>query len=504
MMKKLIIYFLVGMISTSCTDWVDVDPVNERVIKDMEGAKSAMALFLSSSVDPIRSGDVRKSKVEFLPAFNTTQQLCMLQSDEVDSDLLPAMSYIVWSRYLQVFPQTIQWAHISGHKIIWEQCYDAIGYCNQILTELKYIEAPEKEKQLIKGEAKVIRAINIFKVLQFFCVYDQDEYGIPLNLDSENVVEYAGARKSQTEVYQILIDELNEVLGYTAEKEYGYSIFYDKTIVHALLAQIYNFKGLSAAGQSDDWNHSITHASMVLDKISLVTNPADYKSMFFQKEAVNILDQNNKHALLVFYWGRKSGISRNNMWGDPKSGAANNGIPVSQELASLYEEDDIRYYKLDSPPYEYNGAFVMHNPAYNRTFVSKYPYERLLSNHETYAMFRAEEMHLIIAEAYARMDMNTEAKQWLDTFKVAKNTSFYSSGDLKEEVVHERRKEFIGEHEVRWLDMKRTGFSFSRNYNPGNAGDISYELKADDYRYAFRIPDNELSYNKSLTQNPKW
>jgi hypothetical protein len=483
---------------------VDVDPVYERVIKDMEGAKSAMATYLSIAVDPVVSGDVRKTTMEFLPAFKNTQRLCMLQSDEVDSDLLPTMSYGVWSSYIQVFPQTVQWTHIARHRTIWEECYEVIGYCNRILTEIKDIDASEEEKQLIQGEEKVIRAINIFKVLQFFCVYDKDEYGIPLNLNSENVVEYAGARKTQSEVYRILIEELNEVLSYSAEKEYSYSIFYDKAIVHALLAQIYNFKGLSAAGQSDDWNHSITHASKVLEKISLITNPADYKSMFLQEDAVSILDQNNPHALLVFYWGRKSGISRRNMWGEPMRGVANNGVPVSEELEALFEEGDIRFYKPDSKPYEYNGAFVMHNTTYNRTFISKYPYERFLSNHETYAMFRAEEMHLIIAEAYARMKMNTEAKQWLDTFKEAKNTSAYSSNDLEIETVNERRKEFIAEHEVRWLDMKRTGFSFSRHYSDGSSGVITYELKADDYRYAFRIPDDELSYNKSLTQNPKW
>ncbi len=70
----------------------------------------------------------------------------------------------------------------------------------------------QSDFEKIKGEALTIRAFYIFKLLQLFALYDNNELGIPLNLDPEVI---AGTKRlSQQEVYKQIIGDLTEALNY--------------------------------------------------------------------------------------------------------------------------------------------------------------------------------------------------------------------------------------------------------------------------------------------------
>ena len=64
----------------------------------------------------------------------------------------------------------------------------------------------QSDFEKIKGEALTIRAFYIFKLLQLFAPYDNNELGIPLNLDPE-VIDGTN-RLSQQEVYKQIIGDL--------------------------------------------------------------------------------------------------------------------------------------------------------------------------------------------------------------------------------------------------------------------------------------------------------
>jgi len=111
---------------------------------------------------------------------------------------------------------------------------------------------------------------------------------------------------------------------------------------------------------------------------------------------------------------------------------------------------------------------------------------------------------LIIAESYAREGNNSEALTWLQEFKDSRKAT-YNGGDVLTEIINERRKEFVAEHEMRWIDMKRNRVEYSRDFNHPKDGPVTYTIKGDDFRYNFKIPeDAELSYNKDIQQNPGW
>ena len=120
-----------------------------------------------------------------------------------------------------------------------------------------------------------------------------------------------------------------------------------------------------------------------------------------------------------------------------------------------------------------------------------------------FAGFRLAETFLIQAEAYAMTDQLPEAKGMLERFKQARYTKTISvpadKNGLLEEIYRERMREFVAEGDYIWLDMKRLGREMERTVNG-----VTYRLEANDYRYTFPIPTEELDYNKEIRQNPGW
>ena len=71
---------------------------------------------------------------------------------------------------------------------------------------------------------------------------------------------------------------------------------------------------------------------------------------------------------------------------------------------------------------------------------------------------------------------------------------------MLQDIYRERRKEFVGEGDYVWMDMKRLGLKAERTIDGK-----TYTLNgAGDYRYTFPIPTRELENNKFINQNPVW
>ena len=120
-------------------------------------------------------------------------------------------------------------------------------------------------------------------------------------------------------------------------------------------------------------------------------------------------------------------------------------------------------------------------------------------------LFRSDEMYLINAEA--NLYINPEkAQEVFLRYVTAKLPSYELRGNLQEEIMKERRKEFCFEMDFRWLDMKRFGVEVHREGLDLDGENVKvYSLDKDDYRYALPIPmDAELSWNDKIEQNPNW
>jgi hypothetical protein len=128
-----------------------------------------------------------------------------------------------------------------------------------------------------------------------------------------------------------------------------------------------------------------------------------------------------------------------------------------------------------------------------------------ISIYRKFPAFRLSEQYLIWIEALAHTDFD-KAKTMLVTWQSRRysgNASdYYTPGsvqDLVDEVLKERKREFILEGDMIWLDMKRTHTSETRVVQGKQS-----KLLGNDWRYQFMIPDSETEKNPGIKQNPGW
>jgi hypothetical protein len=124
---------------------------------------------------------------------------------------------------------------------------------------------------------------------------------------------------------------------------------------------------------------------------------------------------------------------------------------------------------------------------------------------------RASEMYLIEAEAQARQGGAKEvtARNTLFALVSTRNPSYVLSANsgtaLIDEIVLQRRIELWGEG-FRFFDLKRMNLPLNRNGANHVSAVIAglFDVPADDPRWEFLIPRDELNANKALVgqQNP--
>jgi len=96
----------------------------------------------------------------------------------------------------------------------------------------------------------------------------------------------------------------------------------------------------------------------------------------------------------------------------------------------------------------------------------------------------------------------------LNTFKAFRATSEVNltGKALLDEIIMERRKEFAGIKDYRWIDMKRYGASFTRTIKVLETHEEPYTvtIEPNSYQFALPIPLRELQENPHISQNPGW
>lgn len=260
-------------------------------------------------------------------------------------------------------------------------------------------------------------------------------WGFRSILDAQLVGDYDARRKSQKEVYGILIDELTEVLECETSPRETYNVFYDKKIVNALLAEIYLFKGGSGAGEITDYDHAIRHAQAAMEgrKLQSLSEYVHFP-VFPEKEGVK-----KDYPQGLLYDNRSDRVLQNicGMLPYVKMAAA-------ESLVKMYDEKDVRKENF----FDESGNILKYA---NVNPIGSY------LQFTVYTFFSYAEMHLIVAESYARKG-DAQAKKWLEDFQRCRICDYdgYKGNDVLQEILNERRREFCFEYDMRWCDLIRT------------------------------------------------
>lgn len=483
-MRRLIIICFAVSLLTGCQDYLNLKPKNQTVVGTMKDVKDMMASYLYSLTSSNNYPIYFNNQEMRFPYNRDAVASFTMYSDNIDMTRVLGHSY--GKKYEKEYYESVDWKSSIFSKYIWDSFYLHVGYMNSVLKSLEELlgDYDQATYEKVKGEALTIRAFHLFKILQLFAPYDNNELGIPVNYDPD-ILE-GTPRLTQKEVYARIIGDLTTALNYETPGD-SWNIFYTKDIIHALLAQVYMFKAESAAKGDDDWNQAEIHSDYIVQRYA----PADTK-----EDIAAVLRPGtggvfkSKHCLLTLGWAVTPRSNLYSFWGSP---GANKGQFVDEELLKLYSPED---YRLDL----FFAGTEQGEKVYNKyEFVSSVVADYIL-------LFRVEDMYLICAEANTRLN-RPKGKELLETFKKTRIPGYttYAGNDVLDEIIRERRKEFCGEYDMRWLDMKRLKMKISRiALNDKGLTEKIYTLESDDYRYALRIPvESELSFNK-IPQNPGW
>ncbi|MGV4460313.1 RagB/SusD family nutrient uptake outer membrane protein [Ornithobacterium rhinotracheale] len=476
-MKKIIITILALFTIYSCQDYLNVKPENVMTVSSYQDVKSLLGGHLKSFQD----GDTGQalSNVPIFFSDNMDYLITHFYSD--DYDLEKYLDNYMGRNNRGDFQKSQDWKHPDINEQIWKTGFKSIGFYNMVLFELDKVKASEDERNIIKGEVKTLRAWNFFRLLQFFSPYHNNSLGLPLNTNPDKVGDYDKSRKSQVENYDFIINELEEVLNYKTKPKQGYNIFYDKKIVHALLAQVYLYKGDSGAKAATDYEKAIAHAQKAMEgRLSLEEisrNPTENESYGINKEKT--------YSLLSFMYNDTNRIF--NLVGMPAWGMFQY---ASDELFSLFDENDKRtdlYFNKDKGILKFESEF-------------QYSYCK-------WDFFTASEMQLIIAESYARKGDEENAKRALKVFTDSRYNKYLSKENLStlDKILIERRKEFCFDYCMRWIDLTRLQKGFKhKSVGKKNEQKEFFELSDGDFRFCMPIPKSGELQNNKIEQNPGW
>lgn len=120
----------------------------------------------------------------------------------------------------------------------------------------------------------------------------------------------------------------------------------------------------------------------------------------------------------------------------------------------------------------------------------------------SYIYLRAEEAHLIKAEALAQKGALGEATTVLENFVRTRDANYTctatSQADLIDEIIFHKRVEFWGEG-LEYLDNRRLNIPIDRTVAGSNHfGSAQFILEQSDLRFLYQLPNSEVEANKEI------
>ncbi|UEG53549.1 RagB/SusD family nutrient uptake outer membrane protein [Mucilaginibacter daejeonensis] len=376
-----------------------------------------------------------------------------------------------------------------------------IGNANAIIDNIDAAEGTADAKARIKAEALTIRAYSYSYLVQFYGNrYDpnnkpNNQLAVPMPLTA---TDSKMPRVSVETIYTQIIKDLDAAIALNAVPA-------NKT--HA---SVWVARGLRArvALTMGDYATAITFAKQVVDGNQFpLMSIADYQTGF------------NNLNLSEYMWGCNPTTEQGDTFGSVFAQIAYNanttyqrGTPkmINSALYDRISSTDVRKKMWEPTPTATNfplptTAFTR-RPYMSRKFSVKTVGDPSLGD---YPWMRSAEMHLILAEAYARSGQTALAQAALFALVSKRDLSATISTKigtaLIDEIMDNRRVELWGEG-FRYLDLKRLNLPLNRtavpNYVSASVNDVM-QIPAGDPRFLFLIPRDEINANPNLgPQNP--
>lgn len=397
-----------------------------------------------------------------------------------------------------ISPRTDNSAWTSYHYRFF---YRVIGNANYILANIDNTVGPATTKNRIKAEALTLRAWAYSYLVQFYGKrYDASttntQLGVPLMLLPTDANK---PRATVQQVYQQINADLDAAIALNITSAPNKSHI-NVWVTRAIKARV--------ALTMQDYPTAITQAKLVIDGgLYPLMSVTDYQTGF------------NNAALSEFMWASMPTTDQADTFGSffaQISYDANTthvrGTPkrINQALYTWIPATDVRKKMWEPAPTTAN--FPLPSASYSRqTYMSrKFAQKPATTSMGDVPLVRSAEMHLILAEAYARNSQTAFAQDALFALVTKRDPSAVKSVNtgsaLITEILNHRRVELWGEG-FRWLDLKRMNLPLDRtlalNFLATPVANLM-QVPAGDDRWQFFIPRAEIEANKGMVgqQNP--
>jgi hypothetical protein len=474
----LFILLLFAIIVPGCKKFVAVNPPSTSILGS--GAYSTDNTAIS-----VLNGLYSKEEITITSegSFPSLSFFAGLSSDEYN-----LISTVTNASQIAYYTNNLSTGVSSAY---WSSFYTRIYTCNAAIEGLTASTSltPGVKQQLI-GEAKFMRALYYF--------YLTNLYGdVPLQLNTDYVVNSTLARAPQTVVYHQIVSDLTEAEGllYDGYLQSNLILPYaaasaervrpNKYAAAALLARIYLY--------TTDYTNAAAQASIVINN-STYYSLVNLNTVFLKnsKEAIWQLQPvngtfNTPDAQFFIY---------------PTTGGPTTQNPVylSNSLSNSFEPGDQR---------RVNGNWVNSMTVGTTTYIYPFKYKVYLSNSgvttasaltEYQMVLRLGEQYLIRSEAEAQLSQLPQATADLNMIRTRAGlagTTAVTQAQLLTSILHERQVELFSELGQRWFDLKRTG-------NIDAVMNVQTPLKGgawNSYKQLYPVNNADIQKDANLTQN---
>jgi hypothetical protein len=391
---------------------------------------------------------------------------------------------------------------------IWRSYYGAIGMANRVIEaggSVDRSEDPVGYDDAI-GQAHAIRAFSHLQILTWFSTdfTNNDALaGLLLTSVTENIFAQI-PRSTNEEFYEQITLDLN-----TAEALITSDIgnkFLGVDAINAIRARMHAYKGDYAAAKQ--------YAETLLSTY-VVSNQTQFVQMF----------EDNDFTEIIFSLERAVGDSYDGQ-GTAGGGwagslyafidATEQGGPFMEMSRSVFDildgTSDVRLERcLNEAESIIDSDHVSNDNFLNDDVLLVYKYpggiQPLLNDLK---VFRAAEMHLILAEAEADAGNFAQVGALINQLRSKRGASTLTNPGTELEafgmILDERRLEFLFEGH-RWIDLKRMGDRGGRTLDR-DSRECSFlagcTLPNTDYRFTLPIPVSERTANSAADQNPNY
>lgn len=466
-MKKFISTVLGAMLLTSCSNFIDLDPISQQNANNFYEDSLEMDQALTAAYNALQDIDQYGGNgyAHFMevPSDNTVDR----------NTTMDGGSYGSFDNFI-VDPTNAQLERT------WIACYDGIQRCNIVISRLSSSDSEaitEDFKNRKLGEAYFLRALTYFNMVRMWG-------DIPLiTAEVTDVNEaFSHTRTPQEDVYQQIIADL-EFASDNLPQSYDAANIgrATKGAAQTLLAKVYLTR--------QDWQ-------TCLSLLNNVINSGQYRLLDNFADVFAVNNKNNEESIFeVQFDGSLEGMGYPGV--DPlQSGSDVLNLP-SDNLIQLFEENpDDRFAAtvIDMGTqgwrlYKWHGTKGSNNGMDFNIMVLRYA-----------------DVLLMASEALNELEYgNTTALDYLNQIRRRSHATEYSYAELpnqeafREAIAKERRLELAFENQ-RWFDLKRTGKAIEV-MNNCKGGSI-FEINVQPYQLIYPIPQNQIDASGgSLTQN---